>query len=142
MKWQHSAGLIPFLEKHGKRKYLLLLSALTKSELWEFPKGHIEKGEDAQTAAVREFREETGIQGLELIPGFKKVLRYFYRTEDGLVGKTVTYFLTKTKSDQVFLSSESKDYVWVSVKEAIERIKHQNIRELLLAAEDHLNSRL
>src|SRR3990172_10710331 len=137
MKWQHSAGLIPFVEKGGKRTYLLLLSALTKSELWEFPKGHIEKGEDAQTAAIREFREETGIQDLKIVPGFKRLLKYFYRIEGELIGKTVTYFLAKVESEEVSISDESKDYVWLCPEEALERIRHRNIRKLLLEADQY-----
>ena len=31
---------------------------------WDLPKGHIEKGEDSLTAAMREIEEETGVTGL------------------------------------------------------------------------------
>ena len=82
---EFSAGIVPFLQKSGKRKYLLLLSNLTKGEVWEFPKGQIEKGEDAATAAAREFLEETGIEDWEKIPGFKSVLKYFYRRREKLI---------------------------------------------------------
>jgi len=138
MKWEHSAGLIPFTEKDGQRQYLLLLSALTKSELWEFPKGLIEKQEDALSAASREMWEETGIREWEIIPGFKKVLKYFYRRNGDLIGKTVTYFLARVKSQSVTLSRESKAHQWLTLKEALSRIKHKNIRELLLDAERYV----
>jgi bis(5'-nucleosidyl)-tetraphosphatase len=139
MRWQHSAGLIPYHEQKGKRKYLLLLSALTKNELWEFPKGHIEEGEDARTAAIREFQEETGIQDANVVDGFKKMLKYFYRADGDLIGKTVTYFLAHTETDHVSISDESKDYVWADVQQASKKIRHQNIRKLLLDAEEYLN---
>ena len=141
MKWEHSAGVIPFIEQKGKRKYLLLLSALTKNKLWEFPKGAIEEGEDAETAAVREFHEETGIQRVKIIEGFKKALKYFYKRDGELIGKTVTYFLGRVHDTaRVKLSGESKDYCWVTFDEAPQKIKHKNIREALADAEEFLST--
>ena len=140
MIWEHSAGIIPFYIQSGKRKYLLLQSSLTTSEVWEFPKGLIEKGEDAQTTAMREFQEETGITEAEVIPGFKQTLRYFYRRKDQLIAKTVTYFLARTKSMEVRLSPESKDYEWVTFRQAQEKIKYKNVLELLQEADQYLNS--
>ena len=142
MKWQYSAGIIPFRKKGKNREYLLLLSSLTKEELWEFPKGQIEKGESAPIAASREFEEETGIQEWQMLPDFKKVFKYFYRLEGALIGKTVTYFLGEVFSKKVNISAESKDYVWASVAEAEEKIKHKNLREALHEAEKFLNGLL
>ena len=140
MKWEHSAGIIPFTEKRKKRKYLLLLSALTRSELWEFPKGLIEKGESAVDAASREFQEETGILEFELVPGFRKVLQYFYRRDGDLIGKRVTYFLAKIKHGQaVKISNESKSFAWWTPEEAVKNIRHKNIAQLMLEAEAFLN---
>ncbi len=50
----------PFRE----REFLLLKRAPPKSSSgkWEFPGGRIEEAEDAEAAAVRELREEIGIQ--------------------------------------------------------------------------------
>jgi bis(5'-nucleosidyl)-tetraphosphatase len=140
MKWEYSAGIIPFAQNKGKRKYLLLLSGLTKSELWEFPKGLIEPGETSKDAAIREFMEETGIAKVRLIPGFKKVLKYFYRREGALIGKTVTYFLGRIAYGRIVLSAESKEYAWLAPEEAAQKIHHKNILELLTAADDYLGS--
>jgi len=136
---EHSAGIIPFHEKSGKRTYLLLLSNLTKGVVWEFPKGLIEKGENAQSAANREFQEETGITKWEQISGFKEVLKYFYRRDSKLVAKTVTYFLAQVPSQDVTISHEARDFVWLTFAEANQRIKHKNLIKVLEHAEVFLN---
>jgi 8-oxo-dGTP pyrophosphatase MutT (NUDIX family) len=136
---ESSAGIIPFYEENGERLYLILLSNLAEKEFWELPNGHIEKGESAKTAAAREFEEETGISDWTLIPKFKKILRYFYRRKGQLVSKSVIYFLGEAKSKKVTISHESKDYAWVSLAEAPAKIKHNNIRRMLVQADEYLN---
>lgn len=136
---EFSAGIVPFRIVHGSRIYLLLKSGLTLTELWEFPKGMIEKGEDSLTAALREFREETGITECRVVPGFKKVLRYFYRRGGkALVSKTVSYYLGEVFTSKVVLSHESTDHEWVTFEGAGRLIRHRNIRELLAEADDFL----
>lgn len=136
---ESSAGIIPFHEENGQRRYLILLSNLAEKEFWELPKGHIEEGESPKTAAAREFEEETGISDWEMIPRFKKTLRYFYRRRGELVSKSVVYFLGEVKSNNVTISYESKDYAWVSLEEAHGKIKHNNMRRLLSQADQYLN---
>lgn len=136
---EFSAGIIPFRIEGRTRKYLLLLSRLTVSQLWEFPKGQIEKGEDTPTAALREFKEETGIPDCEIISGYQRVLRYFYQRNGKLIKKTVTYLLGEAGEGEVKLSRESKDFLWAEVDAAAKKIRHKNIREMLLEADQFLN---
>lgn len=128
---EFSAGIVPFRLLTGERKYLILKSGLTLKELWEFPKGQIEEGEDSLTTAVREFQEETGIQDCAVVPGFKKVLKYFYRRGKDLVAKTVTYYAGEVSTTRVKISHESTDYEWVTLEEAPRFVRHKNIMDLL-----------
>lgn len=41
---------------------VLLVSALGEKDVWVFPKGHIEDGEESSKAAEREVLEETGVE--------------------------------------------------------------------------------
>ena len=43
---------------------------------WDFPKGHVEKGESETQTALRELTEETGIKNLKLFSGFSHNIFY------------------------------------------------------------------
>lgn len=53
---EHSAGIIFYNKKTQK----VLLAHATETSYWGIPKGHIDPGEDAITAAIRETKEEIG----------------------------------------------------------------------------------
>jgi 8-oxo-dGTP pyrophosphatase MutT (NUDIX family) len=55
------AGAIPFTTHNGEPR-ILLVQAKGSPE-WIFPKGHVHAGEKARNAAVRELREEGGVDG-------------------------------------------------------------------------------
>jgi 8-oxo-dGTP pyrophosphatase MutT (NUDIX family) len=59
----HAGGIV-FQETEEERLYLLVRPRLSGNE-WVFPKGHIEPGESPEQAALREVREEAGVEGLD-----------------------------------------------------------------------------
>lgn len=59
------------ISKKGK-----VLVVNQRGRSWSLPKGHIEEGEDARTAAIREIEEETGIIRLNLIKELGSYMRY------------------------------------------------------------------
>src|ERR1043165_6610877 len=103
-KDERSAGLIIFREDpDGRRLYLLL----DYGKHWDYPKGHIEKGEDEVAAAPRELKEETGIEDAKLIEGFRDPIVYFFRgISKELIRKEVVFLLAETQTKDVKLSHE------------------------------------
>lgn len=75
MPQEFSAGAALF-HRNKEIEYLLLHY---KSGHWDFPKGHIEKGESREKTIRREVEEETGIKEIIIIPGFKETIKYFFR---------------------------------------------------------------
>jgi len=130
-----SAGVI-LIRTSPSREYLVL----DYGSHWDFPKGHIEAGENPQATALRELQEETGIQDAQLIPGFKEGMRYFYRKAGEGMLKIVVYFLAETPTGNVTLSSEHSGYAWLPYEEASNRLTFKNARDLLAKAHAYLEA--
>ncbi len=134
-----SAGIISVRFTSGRRSYLLLKHA--NGGHWSFSKGHLEEGEEAKDAALRELREETGLEVKKFFPGFEEETSYTYEREGLSVAKTVIYYLGRVSMDSaVKLSSEHFSYRWLNYREARELLTYENDRELLDKAEEKLKS--
>ncbi len=129
---EKSAGLILFRREKGEVLFLLIKNA--EHGHWDFPKGHIDEGEDEISAALRETREECGIAEPRLLPGFREVIGYTVKSGP----KEAVYFLAESPTDRVALSSEHTDYRWLPLRKALSLVGFENARRLLSAAADRL----
>ncbi len=130
---EKSAGFIVFMNENGEAKYLFL----KVGGRLDFPKGNVEEDEDELSAALRELREESGIRKIRVISGFRRVLNYYYKRDDGtLVSKTLVLFLGEALEKDVSISWEHEDFEWISLREAITRIKYPRYKEVLKEAEE------
>lgn len=126
---ERSAGIILFYSPPaGGRRYLLL----DYGRHWDYPKGHLEPGEDDLSAALRELREETGIEDAHLVPGFTRQIEYYFRTrQHGLIHKHVTFFAARTQTTDIQLSREHVGYAFLPFAEARTRLTYPSARTLL-----------
>lgn len=138
MPVERSAGAVIFKEERGKIYYLLLhypgASHRSKKDYWDFPKGHLEKGESEKEAAKREIEEETGLKEIEFIDGFQETIKYFFKWKKKNVLKFVTFFLAKTKTKKVQISPEHIGYEFLPYEKAKERLTFENAKEILKKA--------
>ncbi len=117
---------------------VLLLRHLEGS--WVFPKGHIDSGEDALAAALREVEEEAGVRATCPDPGFSETTRY--ENARG-VPRLITWFVLATDADEPvlreFLFPEGGFF---TLSEARERLAFSEDRRLLDVALTQLTAQV
>ena len=128
---ERSAGAVVFRDTPAGRLYLLLQNG----GRWDFPKGGVEKGETELETVLREVEEETGLKGIRIVPGFGKVIEYFYRRDGKNIHKQVVYLLASTSNDRVRSSFEHQGFGWFSFDEAVMKASYDNSKVTLGEAE-------
>ena len=127
---EKSAGAVIYLKNEDTFKPRFLLLHYTSGH-WDFPKGNVEIGESETQAAIRETREETGISDIKFVNGFRELVEYRYRHGKRLVNKEVAFFLARTQTENVVLSNEHIDYVWLNYDDALKQLTYKNAKKVL-----------
>ena len=98
------------------------------------PKGHIESGESGAETAIREVREETGVEG-RLVEKLDDI-RYWYTRDGARVLKVVSFFLLSYRSGSVrdFQREEVDGAEWVPLEDAPRRLAYKGEKEMARAA--------
>lgn len=105
------------------------------------PKGHIEQGETEERAAKREVKEETGLNDVEFVEGFREEIHYWFKFQGKTISKTVVFYLGQTHEETITISSEHLGYEWLPCEEALEKLTFQNARDVLKKAHGFVSPR-
>ena len=130
---EYSSGAILFTNEDGKRKYVLVMEA---NGSYSFPKGHLEKNETHLEAAIREIKEETGVDAV-IIPGLKRTIKY--KVPNGNF-KEVVYFVAKYENQELnpterdILSAKKYD---IDAAKAL--LKFDQLKDILIEIDFMLN---
>ena len=134
---EKSCGVVLFNEQ----KVLLLQYATGQKEgewdlqgHWDFPKGHVDKGETEIETATRELEEETGIKNIILLDNFRKTINYKIQKRDKKISKEVVFFIATTVETEINLSHEHVDYGWFDFTSALKQLTYDNARSVLSEA--------
>src|SRR5438132_4903797 len=117
-----------------------------RDKVWALPKGRIDEGETAAETAVREVREETGVEG-SLVEKLGDV-RYVYTASwEGAKGerifKIVSFFLLTAGRGRIgeideAMRLEVDEARWLPLDEAPRLLTHKGEREMVAKAIERL----
>jgi 8-oxo-dGTP pyrophosphatase MutT (NUDIX family) len=127
-----SAGGVVYRVEHGRPLFLLIRDSYRN---WGFPKGHLEKHELPEAAALREVSEETGLSDL-VVRGELATIDWHFRFRGKLIHKICHFFLME--SENASTSPQREEGItackWVPIDEALALISYANAREVLQRA--------
>jgi len=138
MQKEHSAGGIVFREDSGQ--VVVLVTQSSAHDGWIFPKGHLERGETASDAALREVKEETGVDAR--IVERVGTIRYAFRVRGRQIAKTALFYLMEyvggKASDE---SPEVRAVTWVPLGQVAGTLSFANEAGIWAKAQGLLEQR-
>ena len=135
-----TAGGIVFRMTPDERDIEILLIQDSKNR-WTIPKGHIEPGETAKQAAVREIGEESGLKNVEVLTWLGKI-HFKYRRLEKLVLMTTQVYLVQSvdKNERPTKEKWMNGIRWFSFADALDAIEYADIEKLMLIAKKKIRS--
>lgn len=95
-----------------------------KQQDFSFPKGHLEMGEDLTACAVREAKEETGLD----VKILKKLPSLSYSTPKES-NVEVVFFLAKAIQDNADISEDCSELKWINIGEIKKVLSYHNLKK-------------
>ncbi|MBI3273995.1 MAG: NUDIX domain-containing protein [Candidatus Colwellbacteria bacterium] len=143
MPVERSAGAIIFRKTSKGIEYLLLhhhgrYAPRVKDGHWDFPKGHVERGEKTEDTVRREVKEETGLENINFVPDFKETIRYFININGEQRLKFVAFFLAEARGRKIKISREHQGYARLSFRKAHAALTYFNAKKILKKAHEFL----
>jgi 8-oxo-dGTP pyrophosphatase MutT (NUDIX family) len=133
-----SAGGVVYRHEGGQAEILLVHRR--SPVLWALPKGTPDSGETVEETALRETREETGIEATIEAP--LRSIRYFFVRGTTRFHKTVHFFLMRPIGGALELHDAEFDEVrWMPIEEALALMNHATERSVVEEAATLLESR-
>lgn len=124
-----AAGGVVFRE--GEEGIEIVLVSRRSSGLFALPKGKVDPGEQVEQTAVREVREESGLEA-EILEELGEVRYWFADENRERVDKVVYFFLMRsTGGDMADHDHEFDDVGWYHLAEAERLLTHKNQLHIL-----------
>jgi 8-oxo-dGTP pyrophosphatase MutT (NUDIX family) len=134
-RFEHSAGGV--VVRSGEAGIEVALAARRRRSgalAWGLPKGQVEPDEEVSLTALREVREETGLEARIREP--LGDISYWYVWDGTRIQKKVTFFLMDaTGGDFADHDAEMEEIRWFPLDEALRAASYSSEREVLRRAE-------
>ena len=135
MTYIKSCGFVAYKRIENINHYLIIQSL--NGDVG-FPKGHMESGESELETAIRELKEETGVD-VKVIQGFRRQIEYELRRVPDTIKQSV-YFLGECTSDKITCQeAEVTEAGFVSYEDALKLLTFEETKNILEDAEKFLD---
>lgn len=125
-----AGGLVVDLDADVPRGALIARTDRHGRLLWSLPKGHIEAGETAEQAAVREVEEETGIAGVILAE--LGTIDFWFVADGRRIHKTVRHYLMRAIGGELSDTDvEVSEVAWVPLPDIAAQLAYPDERGLV-----------
>lgn len=137
----NSAGGVVFTEIEGKIHFLLIQHAFNHH--WSIPKGYVEEGEPIEDAAIREIKEETGVEAdiVELLG----IIDIHTTHQNHRMHRRLHAFLMESTSGSVLhpdLFDPEEGMIgavkWFTPQQALKKVAYKNLRGVVAKADQRI----
>ncbi len=126
-----AASILLLRPVQGGKYQLLLLHKPRKKDAWQLPQGGVEAGESMEDAAVRELKEEAGVDVDRILGASREVYKYDFPPSfrrfrpDNVCGQKIGYVFALAHADaKVQVDAKEVDkHVWIDVSQLPQYIK-------------------
>ena len=133
MASEFSAGGVVFNDAHEVVVIVPTRRAANGSRVLALPKGHPDGAESPAEAALREVREEAGVDA-EVVESLGEV-RYWYQRGGRRIAKVVEFFLLRYVSGDVDDHDHEVEHArWIPAEEAAQTLTYDGEREMVRRA--------
>ena len=126
--YRPNVAMIVVSNNYPQKKEIFIAQRNDFNDIWQFPQGGIDSGEEVNAAMFRELEEEIGTKKVKIIAQYPEWISYDFPSKIAkkmkpYKGQTQKYFLVKLKkSAKININTahpEFSDFKFVSVDEAL-----------------------
>ena len=139
LKKQTSAGGVIY--KKNDSSIQIALISVRNGQAWCLPKGIVDKGETTEETAVREVREETGLNG-RIIDALGEINYWYFVKEENIKCRKKVYFylMEYVSGDTDDHDFEVDEAGWFPLEIALEKVRYKGDRMVIEKAIEKLRT--
>ena len=131
--YRPNVAMIIVSNNYPQKKEIFIAQRNDLEDMWQFPQGGIDNGEEVKEALFREMKEEIGTSKATIVAEYPEWISYDFPEKIALKmkpykGQRQRYFLMKLDADvEIDLETEHpefKDYKFVSTDEVLNQTAH------------------
>ncbi|MEN8304140.1 MAG: RNA pyrophosphohydrolase [Campylobacterota bacterium] len=131
--YRPNVAMIIVSNNYPEKKEIFIAQRNDLLDIWQFPQGGIDKGEEVEEALFRELEEEIGTKKAKIVAEYPEWISYDFpdkiaKKMKPYKGQTQRYFLMKLKKSAVIkldtAHPEFIDYKFVSVDDLLNHTAH------------------